>query len=360
MVFNVNTAVLALVLVITINTCYCLVVNKQNRLITGNSNNNWIIHLYENCTHENIESRLLKSSSSLIIKHKYSTLLHGVSAYGSSKESILLHFGNCIKRIVPDTIKRIAIVPTSSSEYISPRKLTSSTIYAWGVDRIDQNDLPLNGQYTSSYTGANIDVYIVDTGIDTTHNEFASTGSTGNRHVMNIYDAFLISPTVGIPTDIDEVGHGTHVAGIIGGKNVGVSPGANIYGLKVLNGDGEGSTSNTVAALEYIARKVDSERTGIPGASRRAVVSMSLGGPCEDLLDCSSDTLVQAVNSLVSSHGVIVSVAAGNEGCNACSGSPNAASLAIRAGASDQSDAVPYFSNYGACVSVFAPGGKYN
>ncbi len=110
------------------------------------------------------------------------------------------------------------------------------------------------------------------------------------------------------------------VLGTIGGINVGVSPKANIYGLKVLNGDGSGSTADIIEALDYVNQLC-------ADSSRRCIVSMSLGGLCERD-DCKTDPLVQSVENMVAA-GIFVVVAAGNEGCNACNGSPNAAPNAI-------------------------------
>ena len=115
----------------------------------------------------------------------------------------------------------------------------------------------------------------------------------------------------------------------------------------MLSDSGEGSVSDIVAALEVVKTRASS-------SGRRSVVTMSLGGPCETT-DCSKDSLVKAVEAL-SAANIVVSVAAGNEGCNACAGSPNGAPSAINVGAVDQFDRVTYFSNFGQCVDVFAPG----
>ena len=137
------------------------------------------------------------------------------------------------------------------------------------------------------------------------------------------------------------------LAGTVGGRFVGVSPGANIYGVKVLSDDGSGDVSAILAALDFV-------RTRVASTGRRSVVSMSLGGPCDG--DCSEDSLVIAVEQLVKAHNIVVSVAAGNDGCNACQGSPNAAPSAISVGATDVNDNVAYFSDIGSCIDIFAPG----
>lgn len=209
-----------------------------------------------------------------------------------------------VVRVVRDSVKRI-----SGASYVLP----------WGLDRVNQDNLPLDGLYYSNYTGSNIDVYVVDTGIDTLHVEFQNLpGST--RVVKNVYNAFT-NPRTSPTLNTDDVGHGTHVSGTIGGLRVGLSPNANLYGLKILNSEGQGSSSDVVLALDYVASLAQT-------SGRRSLVSMSLGGPCEDETSCSTDSVVQAVES-ITAKGIIVSVAAGNDGCNGCYGSPNSAPHAI-------------------------------
>ena len=225
------------------------------------------------------------------ITHKYQHVLFGVTIEGITREVLLGLPG--VVRVVRNTKKSIAA-------------------YSWGTDRLDQLDLPLDNAYSPAFTGLGVDVYIVDTGLDTTHVEFA-----GNplREVKNVYDAYASTTTA----NNDGQGHGTHVAGTIGGNTVGVSRNANLYGAKVLSDEGSGETSDIVGALDFVMSRALRTR-------RPSIVSMSLGGPCEGL--CSEDSLVIATERLVA-NGVVVSVAAGNEGCNACSGSPNSAPNAI-------------------------------
>ena len=138
------------------------------------------------------------------------------------------------------------------------------------------------------------------------------------------------------------------MAGTVGGITVGVSPKANIYGLKVLSDEGEGDTSTIIESFDYILQQVQQHNKWT-----KSIVTMSLGGECVG--DCAQDPLVVAVEKLIS-KGIIVSVAAGNEGCNGCFSSPNAAPNAITVGASDKFDKITYFSNYGECIDVIAPG----
>lgn len=221
--------------------------------------------------------------------------------------------GIIVSGLLIDEIKQLPHVVRVARETIV--RVNAAPTLPWGLDRVNQDSLPLDGIYSSNYTGKDIDVYVVDTGIDTLHSEFQNLAGS-SRIVKNIYNAF-INPRTNPSTNTDDVGHGTHVSGTIGGLTVGLSPNANLYGLKILNSDGEGSSADVVLALDYVASQVKS-------SGRRSLVSMSLGGPCEDDTACSSDSVVVAVEHL-SSLGIMVSVAAGNDGCNACYGSPNSA-----------------------------------
>jgi subtilisin family serine protease len=196
----------------------------------------------------------------------------------------------------------------------------------WGLDRIDQRDLPLNGTYTYTPTGAGVHAYIIDTGILLTHTQF--TGRMGNG-----YDAVTSG---GNANDCN--GHGTHVAGTVGGTTYGVAKGVTLHPVRVLSCSGSGSNAGVIAGMDWVANN-----RVLP-----AVANMSLGGGASTATD-------DAVNRM-HNRGVTVVVAAGNENQNACNVSPSRAPNAITVGSTTSSDARSSFSNYGSCVDVFAPG----
>lgn len=198
------------------------------------------------------------------------------------------------------------------------------TLVPWGLDRIDQEDLPLDGSYTTESDGSGTSVYILDTGIDEAHAGFGGRASVG-------FDA-----TGG--DGGDRQGHGTHVAGTVGADDYGVAPGADLIGVKVLGDDGSGSYDDVIAGIEWVAGN----------SADNAVANLSLGGPASQAVD-------DAVNALAAS-GVFVAVAAGNEGQDAGNVSPGGAEGVVSVGASDQNDATASFSNHGPAVDIYAPG----
>jgi subtilisin family serine protease len=200
----------------------------------------------------------------------------------------------------------------------------TQTNATWGLDRSDQRYRPLSGTYSYTSTGAGVTAYVIDTGI------YASHGDFGGR-ARNVYDAFG-------GTGNDCNGHGTHVAGTIGGAAYGMAKAVQLRGLRVLNCSGSGSTSGIVAALDWLR----------VNAARPAVANMSLGGGYSTALNNSATNLANS--------GVFLAVAAGNESQNACNVSPASAAAAYTTAASDRSDVRASFSNYGACVDGYAPG----
>jgi len=194
----------------------------------------------------------------------------------------------------------------------------------WGLDRIDQRNRPLSATYTYNWTGSGVRAYVIDTGIRTTHTQFGGRAS-------NVFDAFG-----GNGSDCN--GHGTHVAGTIGGSTYGVAKSSLPRGVRVLDCNGSGSTSGVISGVDWVTAN----------HINPAVANMSLGGGISSALDT-------AVNNL-SNSGVPIAVAAGNSNADACNSSPARAANAITVGATTTTDARASFSNFGACLDLFAPG----
>ena len=194
----------------------------------------------------------------------------------------------------------------------------------WGLDRIDQRNLPLSTTYTYNTTAANVTAYIIDTGIQTSHPDFGGRAAVA-------YDALG-----GNGQDCN--GHGTHVAGTVGGATYGVAKGVQLRAVRVLDCGGSGTYSQIIAGVNWVT----SNHAG------SAVANMSLGGGL-------STALNQAVSNMVNA-GVFTAVAAGNSNANACNYSPASASGVLTVAASDSTDTKASFSNYGRCVEVYAPG----
>ncbi|MFI0895116.1 S8 family peptidase [Streptomyces sp. NPDC020983] len=197
---------------------------------------------------------------------------------------------------------------------------------SWGLDRIDQRQLPLDGQFNTVGRGAGATAYIMDTGIDYGHSEF------GGRAVPG-FDA------IGDGRDgRDCQGHGTHVAGTVGGATFGVAPQARLVSVRVLGCDGTGSWAGIIAGFDWVARN----------AQQPAVLNASLGGDFSPAVNDAADALADA--------GVLPVVAAGNSGQDACDVSPASAGGAFTVGATTSSDRQAGFSNFGRCLEMYAPG----
>ncbi len=199
----------------------------------------------------------------------------------------------------------------------------------WGIDRVDQRSLPLDSRYRYSSGGAGVTAYVVDTGVRSDHLDFGGRVTAG-------YNAASSDPA-----GSDCSGHGTHVAGTIGGSYSGVAKSVTIVPVRVFAcGVAQTPTSVIIAALAWIVADHD--------AGEPAVANLSLGGSADPALDA-------AVNALIA-DGVTVVVAAGNEATDACASSPARVAGAITVGAVDSSDLLASFSNRGSCVDLFAPG----
>ncbi|MBO1336450.1 S8 family peptidase [Streptomyces sp. VRA16 Mangrove soil] len=247
------------------------------------------------------------------IRHTYSNALNGYAVKVNEAQAKRLAADPDVASVVQDT----------AVTYDHNQKNPPS----WGLDRIDQNDLPLDKSYTwPESAGAGVTVYVIDTGIRTTHQDFGGRASSGWDFVDN--DAVAQ----------DGNGHGTHVAGTIAGETYGVAKKANVVAVRVLDNDGSGTTAQVIAGIDWVTKH----------AHKPAVANMSLGGYANAQLDA-------AVRNSIAS-GVTYTVAAGNDGLPASLYSPARVKEAITVGATDQKDARASFSNWGTRLDLFAPG----
>lgn len=229
-----------------------------------------------------------------------------------------------------EAMKKNPHVLSVESDTIVNIDATTQSNPDWGLDRIDQKALPLNSTYSYLQTGSGTTAYIVDTGILSSHQEFSG-------RVLSGYTA--ISDGNGT-TDCN--GHGTHVAGTVGGTTYGVAKNVNLVPIRILGCDGSGASSNVIAGLDWILKN----------GKKPAVVNMSLGGEANASLDSAVENLFN--------NGYVMVVAAGNSNTDACSSSPARVSKAITVAATDSTDTRASYSNYGSCVDIFAPGSQIN
>ncbi|MEU0969079.1 S8 family peptidase [Streptomyces sp. NPDC005917] len=281
--------------------------------------NSWIVVLKDGSTTKAATpatARELVAEHDGSLGHLYSSALKGFSAKLTKTEAA---------ELARDP--KVAYVQQNQTVRINDTQSNAT----WGIDRIDQRDLPLNQAYTYNTTASNVTAYIIDTGIRTSHSEFAGRASVGTDTVG------------GGQNGQDCNGHGTHVAGTVGGKTYGVAKGVKLVAVRVLDCQGSGTTAGVVAGIDWVTAN----------AVKPAVANMSLGGSADTTLD-------NAVKRSIAS-GVSYSIAAGNGNIvglpqNACSASPARVPEAITVGATDSSDGRASWSNYGTCLDLFAPG----
>jgi hypothetical protein len=250
----------------------------------------------------------------------YRTALSGFAIRGSAAQA---------GRLAADP--RVAYVAQDVRVRLEPQELAvQPNPPSWGLDRIDQRSLPLDRNYTYPNTASSVRAYIFGTGIRYTHQEFDGAAVPGLDTVGGV-----------TPPGNDCNGHGTHMAGTVGGRTTGVAKDVTLVSVRVLNCQGSGTYSQIIAGIDWVTR--DAAASG-----RKAVALMTLGGGLNQPFN---DAITRSINA-----DVHYSVVSGSSNANACNYSPGSTPLATTVGATDANDAKASFSNYGPCIDLWAPG----
>jgi subtilisin family serine protease len=250
------------------------------------------------------------------VTHRYRSVFTGYAVTGiTEKQARRLAADPAVEYVQRDAVVRVAATQTNAP---------------WGLDRVDQRNLPLDTTYTYSSKAAQVHAYVLDSGIRTTHKEFGGRASSG-------FDA------VDGGTAADCFGHGTHVAGTLGGTTYGIAKRVRLVAVRVLDCAGNGTTAGVIAGIEWVTAN----------ARKPAVANMSLGGGVDGAID-------DAVRSSIA-VGITYILAAGNNDQDACLTSPARTTEAITVGATNRTDRRgtqdgQFYSNFGKCLDIFAPG----
>ncbi|MEU7645505.1 S8 family peptidase [Streptomyces huasconensis] len=292
------------------------------------------------------EGTVIAAGSADAVKGSYIVTLKkssGLKAATSQGKGLIAEYGGSVTKTYKSALngyaaklsaaeaRRLAADPAVATveQNQRVRATATQTNAPWGLDRIDQAKLPLNGSYTYPDTaGSGVTAYIIDTGVRISHAEISG-------RAVNGYDA-----VDGDTTAQDGNGHGTHVATTVAGTTYGVAKKAKVVAVRVLDNNGSGTTAGVIAGIDWVTRH---HTAGAP-----AVANMSLGGGASTSLD-------NAVKNSIA-DGVTYAVAAGNEGVNAANSSPARVPAAITVGATGSNDAKASWSNYGSVLDIFAPG----
>ncbi|GHY42217.1 alkaline serine exoprotease A precursor [Vibrio cholerae] len=292
-----------------------IVVLKQPATIMSND-----LQAFQQFTQRSVNA--LANKHALEIKNVFDSALSGFSAELTAEQLQALRADPNVDYIEQNQIITVNPIISASAN-------AAQDNVTWGIDRIDQRDLPLNRSYNYNYDGSGVTAYVIDTGIAFNHPEFGGRAKSGYDFIDNDNDAS------------DCQGHGTHVAGTIGGAQYGVAKNVNLVGVRVLGCDASGSTEAIARGIDWVAQN----------ASGPSVANLSLGGGISQAMD-------QAVARLVQ-RGVTAVIAAGNDGKDACQVSPAREPSGITVGATDSNDRRSkhsWASNWGSCVDIFAPG----
>ncbi|GIG67105.1 S8 family peptidase [Phytomonospora endophytica] len=281
------------------------------------------------------------SGAATAIAGSYIVVLHDVTtteahslagSYGADVDDVYTHALNGFSATMSEAdAARLAADPAVA--YVEQNRTvgltgTQSPTPSWGLDRVDQRNLPLDNSYTYPNAGAGVRAYVVDTGIRMTHTDFGGRAVSGIDTVDGDGDA------------ADCNGHGTHVAGTLGGTSYGVAKEVTLVGVRVLDCGGSGSYAGVIAGIDWVAGDHD--------AGEPAVANVSLGGGYDQ---ATNDAVTGAI-----ADGVAFTVAAGNSDADACAGSPSSTPDAVTVGATASDDSRASFSNHGTCLDLFAPG----
>ncbi len=264
------------------------------------------------------------------LEYVYSHALRGFASSMNETDAKKLALDPSVAYVQEAQRYSIQIVTEESEEDLAEaaeeRAQATQSGVTWGLDRLDQIDRPLDRQYTSHNEGQGVTAYIIDTGIRTTHEDFGGRALPGFSAIDDGRGS------------VDCNGHGSHVAGTVGGARWGVAKQTKLVAVRVLGCGGWGNIAGIIAGIDWV----------VGNATLPAVANMSLGSGASQVLD-------DAVRGAVA-KGIVMVLSAGNSNQDACKASPARTLEAITVAASTKGDWRPIFSNYGTCVDLFAPG----